>query len=72
MTAPIADRAAGMLQGAADAATGAKHRVRAGHSDRAGRSRAGRPGPLAGGPPRPEPVRERHLPRHRERRRRLA
>jgi len=33
VTAPIADRAAGVLQGAADAAAGVKHRVRAGHSE---------------------------------------
>ena len=70
MTAPIADRAAGVLQGAADAAAGTKHQVRAwSQRARAGRPRGRRPGPLARRPPRPEPVRERRLPRHRERRR---
>ena len=33
MTAPITDRAAGVLQGAADAALGVKHEVRAWHSE---------------------------------------
>ncbi len=33
MTAPITGRATGVLQGAADAALGVKHEVRAGHSE---------------------------------------
>jgi len=38
--APIADRAAGLLQGAADAAQGVKHEARAWHSDRDPEGRA--------------------------------
>ena len=34
MTAPIADRAAGVLQGAADAVQGVMHEARAWHGDR--------------------------------------